>query len=381
MTARTGHVRAAAALTRLATLAVLALAVLPGPAALQARPADTLPGRLSDAEFWQIVDKFSEASGYFQSDNLVSNERQFQNVVPALAKMKRGGVYLGVAPDQNFTYILGLEPKIAFIVDIRRGNLHTQLMYKALLELSHDRAEFVSRLFSRARPKGLDARSTPAQIFEAYASESSSPDLYKENLAAIDARLTRTHGWPLTDEDLRGIEYVYSMFCEYGPDLTYSSSGMGLRGGGRVGGGRGGRGMPSYGDLQTSTDAEGRSRSYLGTEENFQALKAFEEKNLLVPVVGDFAGPKALRSVGQWIAEHGATVTVYYVSNVEQYLFQNGVAPQFYANVATLPLDDDSMFLRSARGLDVLDPIRALLRDFNEGRIGSWQDVTRRGSH
>ena len=139
--------------------------------------------------------------------------------------------------------------------------------------------------------------------------------------------------------------------------------------------------MPTYAELQTSSDVDGHSRAYLGTEENFLALKAFEEKNLLVPVVGDFAGPKALRSVGQYLAEHGATVTVFYVSNVEQYLFQNGVAAAFYANVATLPLDDDSAFLRSARGLDVLDPIRGLLKDFNEGRIGAWQDVTRRGGH
>ena len=68
--------------------------------------------------------------------------------------MKPGGVYLGVAPDQNFTYIVATAPRLAFIVDIRRGNLLQHLMYKAIFELSVDRAEFVSRLFSKRRPPG-----------------------------------------------------------------------------------------------------------------------------------------------------------------------------------------------------------------------------------
>jgi hypothetical protein len=42
-----------------------------------------------------------------------------------------------------------VKPKIAFIVDIRRQNLIEHLMYKALFELSADRAEFISRLLSR----------------------------------------------------------------------------------------------------------------------------------------------------------------------------------------------------------------------------------------
>ena len=82
------------------------------------------------------MEAFSEPSGYFQSENLVSNEHTFQHVVPALERLGRPGrVYVGVAPDQNFTYMIALKPQLAFIVDIRRGNLHTQLMYKALIEL------------------------------------------------------------------------------------------------------------------------------------------------------------------------------------------------------------------------------------------------------
>ena len=46
-----------------------------------------------------------------------------------------------------------------------------------------------------------------------------------------------------------------------------------------------------------ATDADGRNRSYLASEESFSVLKALHSKNLLVPVVGNFGGPKALRAL------------------------------------------------------------------------------------
>jgi hypothetical protein len=344
--------------------ALSVLCVLPAP-----RAAQGLPARLSDEAYWTLVDSFSEPNGVFQSDNLVSNERRFQDVVPALARLKRGGAYLGVAPDQNFTFILGLEPRIAFIVDIRRGNLHAHLMYKALFELSRDRAEFLSRLFARPRPPGLGPATPAAALFDAYRGVAPSASLARETTKAIEDRLVRTHGFKLSDEDLRGIEYVHGMFVQFGPDLTYSSSS-----------GRGGRNMPTYAELQSLADVNGDNRAYLGTEVGYRALKAFQEKNLLVPIVGDFAGPKALRAVGRYLREHGATITVFYTSNVEQYLFQNGVWQEFYANVATLPIDEGSAFLRSARSLNVLDPIGTFLGDVSSGLIREYKDVQRRGS-
>ena len=114
----------------------------------------SLPARLNDQDFWRLVSESSEADGSFRSDNLLSNELGFQYVVPDLVKTtKPGRVYMGVGPEQNFTYIVATKPAMAFIVDIRRGNLDLQLMYKALFELSSDRAEFVSRLFSKKRPE------------------------------------------------------------------------------------------------------------------------------------------------------------------------------------------------------------------------------------
>src|SRR5437773_667229 len=118
--------------------------------------AESLPSRLSDEAFWRLVSDFSEPNGFFRSDNFLSNEVEYQWVIPTLTStLEAGGVYLGVGPEQNFTYIAALRPKLAFIVDIRRGNLHEHLLYKALIEMSADRAEFLSRLFARKRPADL----------------------------------------------------------------------------------------------------------------------------------------------------------------------------------------------------------------------------------
>jgi hypothetical protein len=360
--------------------------------------AEVLPAQLSDKEFWNLVTQISEPNGYFRSENLVSNERTFQYVIPDLLKAARpGGVYLGVAPDQNFTYIVALQPRMAFICDIRRGNLLEHLLYKALLELSPDRAAFVSRLFSRPRPAGLAATATITQIFDAFEPVMSSEASFHENLAAVRDVLVGRHHFPLSDDDLAQIETIHGAFFSEGPDLRYTAAPTFVVNGMPNGGGFGRFGgptpdFPSYQELLEATDPVGRNRSYLGTEANYQFLKAFEAKNLLVPIVGDFAGPRALRGIGDYIRAHGETVTAFYVSNVEQYLIQDGVFTDFARNVATLPTDVRSVFIRSVwsrygyqgtlLGPDgrasALDPIRLFVRDAQEGKIRSYYDLNAR---
>src|SRR5215469_3985521 len=153
-----------------------ALLVTPGILALAVylTAADTLPGTLSDTEFWSLIERTSEPDGYFRSnsgstDNLLSNENGVSNAATALSMRPKGsGVYLGVGPEQNLTYIAAMHPRIAFITDIRRGNMLLHLMYKALFETSGNRADFVARLFNRKRPAGLTARSTAAELMNAY---------------------------------------------------------------------------------------------------------------------------------------------------------------------------------------------------------------------
>jgi hypothetical protein len=84
----------------------------------------------------------------------------------------------------------------------------------------------------------------------------------------------------------------------------------------------------------------------MATEGDFQYVKRMHDNNLIVAVSGDFGGPKAIRAIGAWLKENGGTLSAFYVSNVEQYLFQDGKATAFYNNVATLPLDANSIFVR-----------------------------------
>jgi hypothetical protein len=307
-----------------------------------ASAADHVPARLEDQEFWTLLTRLSEPGGSFRSDNLLSNELRHQFVIPELVQTATPGrAYIGVGPEQNFTYIAALQPSIAFVVDIRRGNLQLHLMYKALFELSADRADFVSRLFSRKQPDGLRATASAAEIFEAYTEVQASQALYDRNLKAVEAQLSSKHGFMLSTEDLAGIEYVYHAFFTFGPAINYSST-EGVSGAGSY--------RPTYADLMVATDSDGRAHSYLASEDAFAAVKSLQTRNLVVPVVGDFAGPRALRAVGAWLKSKSAIVSAFYVSNVEQYLRVERIWGAFCGNASRLPIDETSTFIRAGRG-------------------------------
>jgi hypothetical protein len=331
-------------MTRRTLLLIAALALVPALRVLPPAPAaqiaaSRLPARLSGQEYFTLMTQLSESDGFFRSDNLVSNELFMQRIIPDLTRIVRPGrVYLGVGPEQNFTYIAAIKPAMAFIIDVRRGNLQLHLMYKALFELSTDRADFVSRLFSMKRPAGLDRKSSVQTIFGAYADPGlRSPEIYKQNVAAMRRLFMRKNGLGLSKEDLEGIEERYETFYTRGLDIQYE-----------IAPGSAGS-FPTYAELMTATDGS-IARGFLATEENFAVVKDLHSRNLIVPVVGNFAGPKAIRAVGKYLKARNAPIGAFYVSNVEQYLGREGVLDEFCANVAALPLDDSSTFIRSERG-------------------------------
>ena len=281
-----------------------------------------------------MVTAFSEPGGAFPYENFVSNEVSYQDVIPELKRIaKPGGAYLGVAPEQNFTYIAAIRPKVAFIMDIRRQNMLELLMYKALFEMSADRVEFVSKLFSRPKPSGLTATASAEDIFKAFEPVSGNSDVAKQTLQAIKDRLIKQHQFQLSMDDVQKIEYVFNVFFRGGPrmDYSYASSSPNNQ-------------VPSYYNLMVATDGRGTNWAYLETEERYRYVRDMQLKNLIVPLVADFGGSKTIKTIAQYLKDHRATVSVFYISNVEDYL--NTSWASYRANLAALPADDSTLLIR-----------------------------------
>ena len=295
--------------------------------------ATALPERLSDEEFWSLSTALSEPAGTFEhSENLVSNETRFVHLIRTLRPS--GGVYIGVGPEQNFSYIAALRPAMAFIIDIRQENRNLHLLYKALFELADDRADFVSRLFSRRRPDRMEPETRVQDLFEQLGKVKPAFSLYEASARLVRGRLFETHGFPLSPQDFEWIDHALNAFYSDGPGIHYARSRPDDPPG------------PSYRLLMTMPDIGGQSRSYLATEEGFALVKDLQARNMIVPIVGDFAGPSAIRRVGDYIRRHGGIVEAFYGSNVEVYLNREK-AIAFCGNLSTLPHDSGSWFIGS----------------------------------
>lgn len=301
-------------------------------------PVCATPGIRETARFSATIAQLSEPGGFFNSDNLISNERSYLHVIPALREAGlNGGAYLGVGPDQNFTYIAHTRPSIAFIIDIRRDNLLLHLLLKALFRLSDNRAEYVSLLFGRPPPDHA-ARWKHADIerIVEYIDATAAPP---EATATVQARVRaaiRGIGLPVTEADLDRIEGFHRTFIERGLGVQFESAGRPPR-----------SDYPTYRQLLLETDKGGRRWNYLASESDFQFVRSLQERNLVVPVVGDLAGPTAMRAIGRLLKERGDRLSVFYTSNVEYYLASRGVFEQFVANLAELPHADRSVIIRS----------------------------------
>ncbi len=299
---------------------------------------------MSDQEFWRLIESVSEPAGTFSiSDNFVSNE-------PHVAENARwlnpaGGVYIGVGPEQNFSYIARLRPAMAFIIDIRRENLNLHLLYKALFEASTDRADFVSRLFSRPRPTDLGPTASVEEIFSRYAAIPASRELFSRNADRVRERLLKTHSLPLSQTDLAWIDRAFGAFYADGPEIQFWGSRAvdALR--------------PSYRQLMTTQDFTGQSRSFLASEEEFRFVKSLHSRNLIVPVVGDFGGPAAVRRVGEYVRTHADVVSAFYGSNVGVYL-NTEQTRAFCKNLVSLPAASGAWFIER----DGVRPLTAKLR-------------------
>lgn len=318
--------------SRHARIAALILAV--GLVASPSARSTGLPEKLSDADFWKLSSESSEPDAYFRiTDNYTSNEREIGQVFAMLREAGvKGGVYLGVGPEQNFTYMAAIKPSMAFILDIRRQAAMQHLMYKAVFEFASDRADFISLLFSKPRPAGLQVASPIQQIWEAFTAVPTDQAMATKTYERIKKHLTETKKFTFTEDELAKLQAVWGAFTAFGPSI--STRGTGPSG-------------STFADLTGwALDYNGQPQSFLSSDEHFKTVKSLHDRNLIVPVTGDFGGAKALRAIGAYLKKEGGSISGFYVSNVEQYLFQDGKNTAFYENVATLPISDMSVFIR-----------------------------------
>lgn len=293
---------------------------------------------LGDSTYAALVARISEPQGFFDTDNLLSNETGYLKVLGALDRIGvRGGAYVGVGPDQNYSYIARIRPDIAFIVDIRRDNLLHHLLLRALLEGSPTRVEFLSALTGRAPPadSGAWSRRSIGEIVTYV--DATPPD----SGAAAEAhrRVSQAvvgYGIPLNDDDLSTIRRFHQAFIDAGLSLRFNSLGRPPR-----------PYYPTYRQLVLETDMEGNQASYLASAEDYDWVRRLHQAGRIVPVVGDLAGAHALSEMGQVFREMGVTLSAFYASNVEFYLWQGGTFGRWQANLASLPAAANSVVIRS----------------------------------
>jgi hypothetical protein len=300
-----------------------------------------VPGVAPESAFAHLVAQLSEPGGFFDSDNLISNETSYLHVLDAMRRLGvHGGAYVGVGPDQNFSYIAAVRPNIAFMFDIRRDNMLQHLLFKSLFAMSRNRAEYVALLFGKPVPADVDAwRDKSIQELVNYLDATPArEDLVSATRGAILSRVAR-FGIALSPTEVETIDHIRGAFVRDSLSIRYSSLGRSPR-----------PYHPTYRQLLLERDRAGTQANYLASEEAFQFVKAMEERNLIVPVVGNAAGDKALIAVGRYIAERGEKISVLYMSNVEQYLMRDGTFPKFVENVKLLPRDDRSVMIRSYFG-------------------------------
>ena len=292
----------------------------------------------AESDFGRLIERLSEPGGYFDSDNLVSNEASYLHVLGMMKKMNiTGGAYIGVGPDQNFSYIAQVRPRVAFIVDIRRDNLLHHLLFKSLFALSRNRIEYLCLLFGKPFPedsKHWKQRSVQ-QLVEYLEKTPARRETFDAASTAIGAKV-KSFGVALSAAELETINRIHTQFFNGCLDLRFTSRNRPSR-----------SYYPTYRDLLLEKDLTGRQANYLANEDDFQFVKSLEKKNLIIPVVGDLAGEHALVSIGRFLSERGERLSAFYVSNVEFYLMRDGSFDRFAQNLRSLPRTEQSVIIRS----------------------------------
>ena len=297
--------------------------------------ATTTASLMPDDAVGPLLARLSETPGDFPSENYVTNETSLLHVAPALRDPKlRGRGYVGVGPEQSYTYLAMLEPRVAYIVDIRRGNFLEHMIFRGCFEAGRTRAEFLGALLARRAaplPEG-GAGAGFAALEAALRATTSESALRDEGVARTKALMVRL-GATRTAGDDKAIARIHEAFAKHGLAIAYTMLNSERK-------------YPTLGENLAARDLDGAPASFFASEETYARVRRLVIENRVLPVVGDFGGKHALRAVAGDMRTRGATLGVFYTSNVEQYLFEQKTYGSFVESMRAMPSDDASLIVR-----------------------------------
>jgi hypothetical protein len=305
---------------------------------------------LTDKEFSSLIKSLSEddPQTYTRTNN-ISNEASYLHIFPGALKLGVGqGVYIGVAPEQNFTYIAKFQPRMAFIVDIQRKNMLEVLMYKSLFKKAETPVEFLRLLLARRGDSIRELLKAPEGTHDT--------GMTQATLAYILKDIEAT-GVKLSASDRAKILEIYGEFAFKGGNIVSDTPPM----------------QPTLRDLVFERDAKGRQENFLQSQDDYDFVRDMHRKNLIIPLVGNFGGEKTLRHLGKWLTGQNLQVSVFYVSSVEYHIRNSGtIWTNWLANFDSLPWEENGILIRTI-------PFKMNHADNPESRDGyEWMTLVQR---
>jgi hypothetical protein len=212
---------------------------------------------------------------------VISNEWRHDVLFAKLAG--RGGVYIGVATDQNYTMAAAMRAELLVLMDYDMEVVNVHRIYHALI---------------KAAPTNVELRG-----------------LFQQKNAPRAVEILNTSG--TTPADSAKLVQIYNRYRERMATYLFHVANV------RVG---------------------QRHPTWLGDPEIYTYIRALVQGGRVIARQGDLNGATTLKSIGDTARALKLTVRALYTSNAEGFF---KYTPAFRENLKSLPIDDKSVMIRT----------------------------------
>ena len=328
--------------TETAKATVLASAPVPSAPSPLSSAEPLPPGKPPSRPPRELFETLSERERNHLPRNYVSSEPSQLQVAPLLLERhRRGGAYIGVGGEQNYSYIALVEPEVAFIIDPRRSIAMLHLLYKAMFDKARSRSEFLS--FMIGRPYDADEPPPSARVADVIAHVEDLgkfSELRRTTLAYLTERISTKFGFKLTARDRATLAEINKAFYDHGLDIRFEPEG-GID-----------PGYVKFREQLALRAPNGKELGFLSHDRAFRYVQRMQRENRIFVLVGDLAGEKALSGIAAYLKAEQIPLRTFYVSNLEEPLFAQRAWPKWVKNLEALPSDEHAVFIRTWFGED-----------------------------